>query len=141
MGVVNWVLTCTSGFAEIGLSWKDNMVANGYSQYEGAKLCNDITAGNFDDKLNAFATYLAGFPDVKFLIRPDYEVSGNLHANTNPSTFDQATWDYAAYPAAFKHIRDLINGQVSNAQFMYHPVRGSAESLYPGDDVVDYQGK
>lgn len=130
-----------SGYVEIGLSWKDDMISHGYTQYEGAKLCNDIAAGKFDSSLQKFAAYLGGFPSVKFLLRVDYEVSGNLHANTNPSTFDPSTFDLKAYPAAFAHVRQVISGAISNVEYVFHPVRGSAEQLYPGDDVVDWQGK
>jgi beta-mannanase len=117
------------------------MTQHGYTQYQGAKLCNDITNGVFDDALNNLAQYFNQYPNVKYLIRPDYEVSGNLHANTDESGFNPDTFDFEAYPAAYRHIHEVIGGQVSNAAFMYHPVRGSAEALYPGDDVVDYQGK
>lgn len=74
------------------------------------------------------------------LLRVDYEVSGNLHANTNPSTFDASTWDTTAYPKAFAHVRSVISGLVKNVQFVYHPVRSQAKVIYPGDDVVDFQG-
>ena len=116
------------------------MINNGYTIYQGAKLCDDIASGKFDAQLNALASYLTGFPNVKFIIRPDYEVSGNLHANTNPNQFDPSTFDFTAYPKAFAHVRSVINSKVSNAQYIFHPVRGSAADLYPGDDVVDFQG-
>lgn len=117
------------------------MTNRGYTVYQGAKLCYDIANGNFDAEINSLATFLNQYPDVQYLLRPDYEVSGNLHANTNEATFDPPSFDYDAYPAAYRHIHELIGGQVSNVAFMYHPVRGSAEALWPGDDVVDYQGK
>ncbi|KAH8167403.1 hypothetical protein CIB48_g821 [Xylaria polymorpha] len=128
------------GYVEIGLSWKDDMVSHGYSQFDGARLCNDIAAGKFDSSLNKFAQYLRKYPNVKFLLRPDYEVSGNLHANTNPNTFDPSTWDLRAYPRAFAHVRQVVSSAVSNVQYVFHPVRGSAQQLYPGDNVVDWQG-
>ena len=108
---------------------------------QGAQLCHDIANGKFDSKLKALASYLAIFPNVKYIFRVDYEVSGNLHANTNPHAFDQRTWDLTAYPRAFQHVRGVIRGKVSNIAFMFHPVRGDAQLLYPGNDVVDYQGK
>ncbi|KAI1428173.1 hypothetical protein F5Y12DRAFT_78866 [Xylaria sp. FL1777] len=128
------------GYVEIGLSWKDDMVSHGYSQFEGARLCNDIAAGKFDSSLHTFTQYLSRFPNVKFLLRVDYEVSGNLHANTNPTQFDQSTFDLKAYPAAFAHVRQVVLGAVKNVEFVFHPVRGSAQQLYPGDNVVDWQG-
>ncbi|KAI0192736.1 hypothetical protein EV127DRAFT_490939 [Xylaria flabelliformis] len=128
------------GYVEIGLSWKDDMVSHGYTQFQGAKLCYDIAGGKYDSSLNKFASYLKGFPNVKFLLRVDYEVSGNFHANTNPNQFDQSTWDLKAYPAAFAHVRQVIAGSVPNVEFVFHPVRGSAQMLYPGNNVVDWQG-
>lgn len=87
------------------------------------------------------STYLSEFPSVKFLLRVDYEVSGNLHANTDPNAFVAATFDTTAYPKAFAHVRSIISGAVKNVDFVYHSVRGGAELLYPGDDVVDWLGK
>ncbi|KAI0814658.1 hypothetical protein GGR55DRAFT_441433 [Xylaria sp. FL0064] len=129
-----------NGYVEIGLSWKDAMTSNGYSIYQGAKLCNDIAGGKYDANLKKFAQYLGGFRGVKYLLRVDYEVSGNLHANTNPNTFDPSTFDLTAYPKAFAHVRQVITSVISNVQFVFHPVRGSASQLYPGDNVVDWQG-
>ncbi|GAP91550.1 putative endoglucanase H [Rosellinia necatrix] len=129
-----------SGNVVVGLSWKDAMTFNGYTQFQGAKLCNDITSGKFDANLRKFAQYLGRFPNVKYLLRIDYEVSGNLFANTNPSGFDSSTFDLTAYPKAFAHVRQVISGVISNVQYVFHPVRGSASMLYPGDNVVDLQG-
>ncbi|KAF9887173.1 hypothetical protein FE257_010427 [Aspergillus nanangensis] len=129
-----------NGFVEIGLSWKDDMTSHGYTIYQGAQLCQDIAGGKYDASLNQLGSYLAQFSNVKYLLRVDYEVSGNLHANTNPNGFDSATFDLTAYPAAFAHVRSVILGLVSNVEFVFHPVRGSASQLYPGDDVVDWQG-
>lgn len=103
-------------------------------------MCHDIANGKYDKELNALGSYLATYSNVKYIFRVDYEVSGNLHANTNPNGFDQSTWDLTAYPKAFQHVRLVIGGKMSNIAFMFHPVRGSAKLLYPGDDVVDYQG-
>ena len=116
------------------------MQGNGYSQYQGAKLCNDIASGKYDATLKKFGNSLARYPNVKYLIRPDYEVSGNLHANTAPNSFDQNTWDTKAYPAAFAHVRQVLKASVPNSQYVYHSVRGGAQALYPGDGVTDYIG-
>ena len=80
------------------------------------------------------------YPKVKYLVRPDYEVSSNLHANTNPSRFDPATIDKTAYPKAFKHVRQILKAGCPNMQFVYHAVRGEGPQLYPGDDAVDFVG-
>ena len=77
---------------------------------------------------------------MKYLLRVDYEVSGNLHANTNPNQFDESTWDLTAYPKAFAHVRQLFLAVLPNVDFVYHAVRGEAKQLYPGDTAVDWNG-
>ncbi|KAL9611834.1 MAG: hypothetical protein Q9167_003527 [Letrouitia subvulpina] len=129
-----------SGYVEVGLSWKDGMTQNGYTQFQGAQLCNDIASGKFDRQLQSLANDLARYPQVKYLVRPDYEVSGNLHANTDRSSFNPATFDRTAYPKAFAHVREILNGKNTNIQYVFHAVRGDAQTLYPGDDVVDFVG-
>ena len=113
------------------------MTSQGYTQFEGAKLCNDIAEGKYDTQLKRLSNYLAGF-SVKYLFRVDYEVSGNLHANTAAGAFDPSTFDLTAYPKAFAHVRSVVG--TKNIQYVFHAVRGSAEDLYPGDDVVDFIG-
>ena len=78
---------------------------------------------------------------MKYLFRVDYEVSGNLHANTNPTTFDPTTFDTTAYPKAFAHVREVVLGVLPNVDFVYHAVRSQAKLLYPGDAVVDWNGE
>ncbi|KAI9839783.1 MAG: hypothetical protein M1837_002022 [Sclerophora amabilis] len=128
-----------SGYVVIGLSWKDAMMMHGYTQYQGAQLCRDISGGKFDAELEKLSAYLAKYPNVKYLLRPDYEVSGNLHANTDANTFNQQTMDWEAYPAAFRHIRSKLKS-CGNIQYVFHTVRGEAEKLYPGDEYVDFIG-
>nr|BFE61411.1 hypothetical protein GCM10020063_059370 [Dactylosporangium thailandense] len=43
---------------------------------------------------------------------------------------------------AFAKIRQLIDGakHQDNVTYVYHPVRGEYEALYPGDGVVDWVG-
>lgn len=116
------------------------MVRNGYPQFESARLQYDIANGKFDAGINRIIDTFSKFPNVKYVLRPDYEVSGNLHGNTNPTQFEEATVDWKAYPAAYRHVRELFTGRLKNVQTIFHPVRGSAEKMYPGDDVVDFQG-
>ncbi|KAL9045580.1 MAG: hypothetical protein Q9214_001397 [Letrouitia sp. 1 TL-2023] len=116
------------------------MTQNGYTQFQGAQLCNDIASGKFDRQLQSLAGDLARYPQVKYLVRPDYEVSGNLHANTDLGSFNPATFDYTAYPKAFAHIREILNSKNTNIQYIFHAVRGDAQNLYPGDDAVDFVG-
>lgn len=131
----------SGGIAHIGLSWKDDMTSlGGYSMFEGAKLQHDIAAGRWDEGLNKLGDYLAQF-DLQYMLRPDYEVTGNQHANTNPNQFDSTTFDRTAYPAAFRHVAENLSGKLDSIQYIYHPMRGNAELLYPGDDIVDFQGK
>ena len=77
---------------------------------------------------------------MRYLLRVDYEVSGNLHANTNPSQFDPATFDFTAYPKAFAHVRQIVLGTLPNVDFVFHAVRSQAKQLYPGDAVTDWIG-
>lgn len=116
------------------------MTQNGYTQFQGAQLCNDIANGKFDSQLQSLASDLARYPQVKYLVRPDYEVSGNLHANTDPGASNPATFDHTAYPKAFAHVRGILNSKNTNIQYIFHAVRGDAQNLYPGDDVVDFIG-
>lgn len=129
-----------SGYVEVGMSWKDAMTQYGYTEYQGGILCTDIANGKYDDNLNKLATTLAQYPNVNYLFRVDYEVSTNLHANTDPSNWDPSTQNLTAYPAAFAHVRQVIGSQVKNIEFVYHAVRGQGALLYPGDDVVDWNG-
>ena len=108
--------------------------------FEGAQLCNDIAAGKFDAQLQKLGAYLAQYPNVKYLFRIDYEVSRNIHANTDPSNFNQNTFDLTAYPKAFAHVRSVISSAARNVQFVYHAVRGEATYIYPGDEQVDLIG-
>lgn len=116
------------------------MDLNGYTQYTGGLMCRDIAAGKYDANVNKFADQLAQYSNVKYLVRLDYEVSTNVHANTNPAGNDPSTWDLHAYPNAFAHVRQLIAAKVPNAEFVYHAVRGEGPTLYPGDNVVDWNG-
>lgn len=130
-----------SGVVEIGFSWKDAATANGYTVYQGAQLNNDIASGKFDTQLHKFAAYLKQYPNVKYLMRVEYEVSRNIFANTAVNTFDPNTFDLTAYPKAYNHVTSLILGDgVSNIDFVYHAVRGEAHYLYPGSNVVDWIG-
>ncbi|KXN84666.1 Beta-1,3-xylanase TXYA [Leucoagaricus sp. SymC.cos] len=130
-----------SGVVEIGFSWKDAATVNGYTVYQGAKLCNDIAGGKFDTQLHNFAAYLKQFPNVKFLMRVEYEVSRNIFANTVDGTFDPNSFDLTAYPKAYNHVTSLIlAGGVTNIDFVYHAVRGEAHYLYPGSNQVDWIG-
>ena len=98
--------------------------------------------GKFDDNLKALANDLKQYK-VKYLLRIGYEVSGNLFANTNPSSFDPSTWDLDAYPKAFKHVKDLFSAIIPDMEYVYHPTRGTAEQLSPNrlfPGIVDWQG-
>ncbi|WP_419420910.1 hypothetical protein ACNVED_06330 [Legionella sp. D16C41] len=48
------------------------------------------------------------------------------------------------YKRMFRHLRDLINTGTKNSgarvYYIYHPVRGEYQILYPGNDVVDWIG-
>jgi hypothetical protein len=139
-------------YVELGMSWKDAMAARGYinidpndgkpDNYRTVGVEEQIVQGKFDTQLDAFVAFFKGHPAIKFLLRIDYEVSTNFHCNVDPAKWNFDTKDCHFYVDAFryvaKRIRDL--GQVKNVELVYHPVRGQAALLYPGDDSVDWVG-
>jgi hypothetical protein len=65
----------------------------------------------------------------------DYEVSSAYHCMNGT--------DCSVYVNAFHYLAGLIRGQSGagwRLKFVYHPVRGEFDTLYPGDDVVDWIG-
>jgi hypothetical protein len=139
-------------FVEVGMSWKDAMAARGYinidpndgkpDDYRTVGVEELITQGAFDTQLDAFASFFKGHPSITFLLRVDYEVSTNFHCNVDRTKWNFDTKDCHFYVDAFRHVVERIrgNGRAQNVQFVYHPVRGQALLLYPGDDSVDWIG-
>lgn len=155
--------TYPGAFAELAISIKDNPAAGGYTgPNAGWKACVDIVAGAWDDEIDAIAQSMKA-RNLKFLLRIGYEVSLMAFANKTETEFiaildkynsqginplENASqveeFDLAAYKNAYNYIANRIRNenQVSNVNFVYHPVRGvnDALNLYPGDDYVDWFG-
>ena len=151
-------------YAELGISMKDNPALGGYTGENAVwQACKDIPTGKWDTQIDMIAASMKSRPTIKFLVRIDYEVSLNMFANKTTTPFidilnkyasqginplehaDQIPeFDLQAYKDAFNYIaqRIRIHNQVSNAAFIFHPVRGinDAKMLYPGDANVDWFG-
>lgn len=114
----------------------------GYAAVYHAEL--DIVAGKFDTQIDAIANLMKSWPQLKFLLRIDYEVSQNGNANTNPYGLDPSTYDPSAYHNAFNYVAARIRNTDadSNVAFVFHPVRSpsDAQALYPGNAYVDWFG-
>ena len=131
-----------NAYVEIGFSWKDGLASHGYADHRTITIEEDIVAGKFDANIDSIAAYMQTYPQLRFLFRIDYEVSGNFHCNTNPIDWDQNTQNCAYYKAAFNYIAHRIRdlNHTENVDFVYHPVRGQADALYPGSEFVDWVG-
>ncbi|WP_341676133.1 RICIN domain-containing protein [Niveibacterium sp. SC-1] len=124
-------------FIQVGVSWKDNPPGwNGddavkvqASQAATAALANGTYLSNFDNLIN----YINAHGGTKFLLRLDYEVSRAFHCTDSSCS---------SYKNAFNRIATYIRGKntAANVAFVYHPVRGEFDKLYPGDANVDWIG-
>ncbi len=171
---LDWVRGSQSNpYALVAISIKDNPSAGGYGQMVNPTGANfdanaiwqsliDISAGNWDTQIDAYAKTMKDRPDTKFYLRIGYEVSLFLFAyrdevryngdwltekaiagiNVFDKPSDFAELDPQAYINAYNHIANRIrnvNG-VTNVDFVYHPVRGTNDTkyLYPGATFVDW---
>ena len=137
--------TYPNAYVEAGMSWKDALAQNGYTGYAaGYTMELDIVNHKYDSQIDSWASLLKKWPRLKFLLRLDYEVSLNIHANSNPNALDPSSFKPQAYQNAFNYVAARIRNedQVSNVAFVYHPVRGitDAQELYPGSQYVDWIG-
>jgi len=108
-----------------------------------AQMFKDIVAGKFnvDFNLLSFANSIKKYTSITILLRIDYEVSGNLHANTNPTAWDQASQDPQYYKAAFCKVANKFRElKTQNIEFVFHPNRGDHAGLYPDPSCVDWIG-
>lgn len=141
--LVDWLVShYPNAYVEVGFSWKDALEQNGYPLYRTVAIEEDIVNGVWDAKIDSIAQYMKNRPSIRWLFRIDYEVSNNFHCNTDPNGWNAATQNCQYYKDAFNYIANRIrnvNG-VSNVEFVYHPVRGQAQQLYPGDTYVDWIG-
>ena len=120
---------------QVGVSWKDN--PPGWNQQgdngpAARQATRDIADGRYDGQFSTLTDYIRNHPQSTFLIRIDYEVSSYYHCTDDSCR---------SYKDAFNHVADLIRRSTSgNARFIFHPVRGEFDKLYPGDQNVDLIG-
>ncbi|MFC1420902.1 hypothetical protein [Streptacidiphilus cavernicola] len=124
---------------EVGVSWKDDPPGwdgdNADKETASQQATAAIAAGSYDAQFTQLADFIRRYPAATFLIRVDYEVSSAFFC-TNGT-------DCTPYKNAFRHVVQLLRTQTgagSRVQFVYHPVRGEFDTLYPGDDVTDWIG-
>ncbi|NEB94729.1 hypothetical protein [Streptomyces bauhiniae] len=124
---------------EVGVSWKDDPPGwngdNATKQAASQRATADIAAGRYDGQFAALSSFIAAHPSATFLVRVDYEVSSAF--------FCTGGTDCAPYRNAFRHVVQTVrarSGAGGRVQFVYHPVRGEFDKLYPGDDTVDWVG-
>lgn len=123
---------------QIGVSWKDNPPGFGGGD-ENAKAARsravtaEIAAGQHTAQFDTLIDFVNRYPNARFLLRLDYEVSSFYHCTT-PSC--------DSYKQAFARLRSLIDGRKrqNNVAYVFHPVRGEYEQMYPGDAVTDWVG-
>ncbi|MFD8570312.1 hypothetical protein [Streptomyces sp. NPDC059639] len=123
---------------QVGISWKDNPPGfeGGDENAKAARsraVTQELADGRYADRFDTLVAFIDAHPSATFLLRLDYEVSSFYHCT-------DATC--SSYKNAFARIRSLIEGRVhqNNVRFVFHPVRGEFEKLYPGDAAVDEIG-
>ncbi|STX51788.1 Beta-1,3-xylanase TXYA precursor [Legionella busanensis] len=138
-------------YIQLAISVKDNppnstRCPHGTKQGECTSLeasvaaVHDIADGRSDRLYDNLIKYINNNPKPIYLLRLDYEVSSNFFCdpNTDPKIGCEV------YKRMFRHLRDLINAGTRNSgarvYYVYHPVRGEYQMLYPGNDVVDWIG-
>ncbi|WP_062208319.1 hypothetical protein [Streptomyces sp. NBRC 109706] len=124
---------------QIGVSWKDN--PPGFEGGDGdararrsREVTQELADGRHQDRFDALAAFITANPQATFMLRLDYEVSSFFHC------LDAGC---ASYRDAYNTLAELIDqhtGGGANVQYVYHPVRGEYELLYPGDARVDWIG-
>ncbi|MDM4781390.1 MULTISPECIES: RICIN domain-containing protein [unclassified Micromonospora] len=123
---------------QVGISWKDNPpgYTGGDENAKAARsraVTQEIADGRHDAQFGNLIAFVNQYPAAKFFLRVDYEVSSFYHC-TDASC--------ASYRNAFAKVRSLINAakRQDNVTYVFHPVRGEFEKLYPGDAVTDWIG-
>ncbi|MFG3103967.1 hypothetical protein ACGFZL_26075 [Streptomyces sp. NPDC048182] len=131
-------LTSRNATVQVGISWKDNPpgFTGGDENAKAARsrqVTQELANGQWADRFTRLTDYMNAHPGSMFLLRLDYEVSSYYHCTTP---------DCSSYKGAFARIRSLIKSRIhqDNARFVFHPVRGEYEALYPGDAVTDQIG-
>lgn len=123
---------------QIGISWKDNPpgFTGGDEQAKAARsraVTAELAAGGHAAQFEQLIAFVNAYPKAKFFLRLDYEVSTYYHC-TDASC--------ASYKNAFARLRSLLDSRKrqSNITYVFHPVRGEYQQLYPGDAVTDWIG-
>ncbi|MGI5472300.1 hypothetical protein [Streptomyces sp. CA-132043] len=123
---------------QVGISWKDNPPGfpGGDENAKAARsraVTQELADGKYADRFATLIDFIDAHPGATFLLRLDYEVSSYYHC-TDASC--------SSYKKAFARIRSLIDAGThqNNIQYVFHPVRGEYEKLYPGDGPVDRIG-
>ena len=123
---------------QVGISWKDNPPGwtGGTEDAKAARsrqVTAELGAGQYAAQFDTLIALINRYPTAKFLLRLDYEVSSYYHCTDSSC---------GSYKQAFARIRRLIDAKKhqSNVTYVFHPVRGEFEQLYPGDAVVDRIG-
>ncbi len=129
IGFVDYIESNQPGSVVLAaMSFKDNPAGGGYGNVNDGLngFVNGLEDGDIDSYINLFRSR----PNTRFLLRVGYEVN---------STF--IGMDANAYIAAYRRIVDRIrNANVSNVEYVYHPVRlfSDVTAFYPGRDYVDW---
>ncbi|GAA1373416.1 ricin-type beta-trefoil lectin domain protein [Catellatospora chokoriensis] len=123
---------------QVGVSWKDNPpgFSGGDENAKAARsraVTQEIANGQHAAQFTNLINFMNAYPQAKFFLRLDYEVSSFYHC-TDASC--------ASYRNAFARLRGLIDAGTApdNVTYVFHPVRGEYEQLYPGDAVTDWVG-
>ncbi|MEV6303318.1 hypothetical protein AB0M02_28165 [Actinoplanes sp. NPDC051861] len=123
---------------QIGISWKDNPPGfnGGDEQVKAARsraVTAEIGAGQYAAQFDNLINFVNAYPNARFHLRLDYEVSSFYHC-TDASC--------SSYKSAFSRLRSLIDGRKrqNNVVYVFHPVRGEYQQMYPGDAVTDWIG-
>ncbi|WP_281403979.1 hypothetical protein [Streptomyces genisteinicus] len=123
---------------QIGVSWKDNPPGfpGGDENTKAARsraVTAEIAAGGHTAQLDRLLAFTDAHPGARFKLRLDYEVSSHYHC-TDASC--------SSYKGAFTRLASYLDSrsQARNLEYVFHPVRGEFEAMYPGDAAVDWMG-
>ncbi|MFB7653442.1 MULTISPECIES: hypothetical protein [unclassified Streptomyces] len=123
---------------QIGISWKDNPPGfeGGDENAKAARsraVTAEIAGGGHTASLNRLLAFTNAHPTARFKLRLDYEVSSHYHC---------ADTACSSYKNAFNRLASYLDNRSTahNLDFVFHPVRGEFEAMYPGDAAVDWMG-
>ncbi|MFG2925834.1 hypothetical protein ACGFYA_30555 [Streptomyces sp. NPDC048305] len=123
---------------QIGISWKDNPPGfeGGDENAKAARsraVTAEIAAGGHTAALDRLLAFTNAHPTARFKLRLDYEVSSFYHC-TDASC--------SSYKNAFNRLAGYLDGKSTahNLEYVFHPVRGEFEAMYPGNSAVDWMG-